>query len=111
MDSVITSYETDKDKGAQLFIMLPYPMGLVRAKKDITYTAMILEENGLIPVFVTFQSTPGGSDFDELGQERFWPPNRTPLSNVSGCVGGQNPEEFCSAEGETDEENPASDPE
>ena len=105
LDKVIVSYEDDKDKAATMLTMLPYPLGFVRPLNDMTATASKMEANGLIPIFVTFESTLGGKDFDELGEIRFWPRNREPVSRESQCVGGQSLDEFCSAEDVSDEKS------
>ena len=68
----------------------------------MTTTAYDLEKNGLVPIFVTFESTLSGNDFVELGRLRFWPQGREPVSQESHCVGGQSTDEFCSADDEDD---------
>ena len=82
----------DRDKGAQLSAMLPFPTALVKPKEELTQTSAKLERNGLIPIVVTFESTPSGADCDELSELRFWPRGRVPLSRESDCVGGQESE-------------------
>ena len=102
MDKVIVSYEEDRDKAAALLILLPYPLGFVKTKSNMTATSHHLESNGLIPIFITFESTLSGNDFEELGKLRFWPRDRIPVSQQTQCIGGQSTDEFCSAEEETD---------
>ena len=89
----------DKDKGAQIYTMLPFPLGLVKPKEEMTQISAKLERNGLIPIVVTFESTPSGKDCDELGELRFWPKGRVPLGQESDCVGGEDTEEESSEEG------------
>ena len=88
----------DKQKSAQLTAMLPYPTGLVRPKEGMTCTSTRLERNGLVPIVVTYRSTPSEDDFDSLSELRFWPVGRTPLSKESACIGAEESEEESSSE-------------
>ena len=101
MDKVVVSYMEDDQKGAQLFIMLPFPLALVKPKKGLTKTSAELELNGLIPIVLTFESTPSGTDCDELSEMQFWPRGRAPLTKESDCIGGKESEN----EEESDEDS------